>query len=194
MLATAARLGGRWHVDSIMENLCRAARRERATRLERIFHGRHLHAGQKRGAAIGPTRRGKGTKLMVVADGTGLPIGEFVSSASPGEVTLAEATLNEIRHGSPKRLIADRAYDSDALRTRLADAGIELVCPHRRGRKRAATQDGRALRRYRRRWKIERVFSWLFNFRRLTTRWEYYPFMFRAFVHVAMIMITLKRF
>jgi transposase len=91
-------------------------------------------------------------------------------------------------------LIADRAYDSDPLRLRLAAQGIELICPHRRGRKRKRTQDGRALRRYRRRWKIERVFAWLQNYRRIATRYEWYPEMYRAFVHVAIVMILVKRF
>lgn len=94
----------------------------------------------------------------------------------------------------PQRLVADKAYDSDKLRDALAERGIELVCPHREGRVRPARQDGRALRRYKRRWKIERVFAWLSNYRRLCIRWEYYPRMFHAFITVALIMITLNRF
>jgi len=42
-------------------------------------------------------------------------------------------------------VIADKAYDSDALRERLARRGIELIAPHRSNRKKPATQDGRAL-------------------------------------------------
>lgn len=53
-------------------------------------------------------------------------------------------------------MIYDRAADSDPLRARLAENGIELICPHRKNRKKAKTQDGRKLRRYKRRWKIER--------------------------------------
>jgi integrase len=49
------------------------------------------------------------------------------------------------------RVIADKAYDSDPLRKRLRQRGIELICPHKKNRVRPATQDGRALRRYRRR-------------------------------------------
>ena len=48
------------------------------------------------------------------------------------------------------RVIADKAYDSDPLRKRLRQRGIELICPHKKNRVRLATQDGRALRRYRR--------------------------------------------
>ena len=78
---------------------------------------------------------------MVVADGTGLPLGDYVSSASPAEVTLAEKTLQTIVGRRPERLITDRAHDSDPLRTRLAAQGIELICPHRRGRKRKAAAE-----------------------------------------------------
>jgi transposase len=94
----------------------------------------------------------------------------------------------------PQRLIADRAYDSDPLRARLAQDDIELICPHRRGRKRKPTQDGRKLRRYRKRWKIERIFAWLQNFRRIATRYEWYPHLYRAFVLVGLIYFALKRF
>ncbi len=46
-------------------------------------------------------------------------------------------------------------------RAKLRAKGWDLVCPHRKGRKRTKTQDGRKLRRYRRRWKIERTVAWL---------------------------------
>ncbi len=72
----------------------------------------------------------------------------------------------------PERLIGDRAYDSDLLDAKLAERGVELIAPHRRNRKKARTQDGRKLRRYRKRWKIERLFAWLGNFRRLIVRYE----------------------
>jgi transposase len=67
----------------------------------------------------------------------------------------------------PLRVIAVRAYDGDPLRERLAARGIELVPPHRGNRSKPRTQDGRALPRYRRRWKVERTLAWLGSFRRL---------------------------
>lgn len=112
-------------------------------------------------------------------------------------MTLAERVLDEAAVPPPKDslpLVADRAYDSDALRARLAERGYDLVCPHRKNRKRPPTQDGRKLRRYRRRWIVERTIAWLGNFRRLLVRHERYSFIFQAFVHLACIMICLKRF
>lgn len=169
----------------------------------RDLQRRNIFACKKGGADIGKTKRGKGTKLMVVADGRGVPLGIRIAPASPAEVTLIESTLEQVavpRSGpgrprkNPRRLIYDKAADSDALRVRLKKRGIELICPHRCNRRRPATQDGRALRRYRRRWIIERTIAWLGNFRRLVVRYERKPEMFLAFIHVACIMICLRKF
>ncbi len=132
---------------------------------------------------------------MVIADAHGLPLAVHTSSASPHEVTLVEATLAEtITLGRPARLVGDRAYDSDPLDQKLAQMGIELIAPHKCNRKRAATQDGRALRRYKRRWKIERLFAWLNKFKRVLTRWDYCAERYTAFVHLAFSMILLRRY
>jgi transposase len=129
---------------------------------------------------------------MAIADSHGLPLAVRVTSASPNESTLVEATLAE-RHVAdlPKRLIGDKAYDSDLLDERLQqDQGIELIAPNRRKRKK--TQDGRPLRRSIRRWKIERLFAWLKNFRRLSSRWERYCSNFHAMVQLGCALILLR--
>jgi transposase len=132
---------------------------------------------------------------MVLADGGGLPLAVDVDSASPAEVTLIEPLIDQaVVAEVPRRLIYDRAADSDPLRERLAARDIELICPHRRGRVRPATQDGRPLRRFRRRWIIERTISWLQSFRRLVTRYEFYSFLFHSFAKLACMMIVLRRF
>jgi transposase len=132
---------------------------------------------------------------MVLTDGRGLPLGIDTASASPHEVTLIESLLdNRVLRRKPRRLIYDAAADSDPLRERLACRGIELICPHRKNRVKARTQDGRAFRRYRRRWKVERSISWLQNFRRLVTRYEYHADLFHGFVQLACLIIVLGRF
>ena len=142
---------------------------------------------------MGPTKRGKGSKLMAVVDGHGLPIAIDVASASPAEVRLVISTL-EARFipELPERLIGDKAYDSDPLAAQLAEGGVELIAPNRSNRK-VKTQDGRSLRRYRRRWKVERLFAWLHNFRRLVNRWEYNAVNFLGFVQLGCIIILLRR-
>ena len=132
---------------------------------------------------------------MVLVDGNGLPLAVDINAASPAEVTLIEPLLDQaVIPQVPNRLIYDRAADSDPLRERLADRGIELICPHRRGRIRPTTQDGRPLRRYRKRWIVERTVSWLQAFRRLVTRYEFYAFLFHSFAKLACLMIVLRRF
>lgn len=108
-------------------------------------------------------------------------------------MTLVDATLDAlVTLGDVAVLIGDRAYDSDGLDARLhRERGITLVAPHRRSRRRP-TQDGRPLRRYVRRWKVERLFAWLQNFRRLVTRYERHAPNFLAFVQLGCILILLR--
>jgi transposase len=130
---------------------------------------------------------------MAIADGAGLPLAVAIASASPAEVTLVEQTLKQqFLRTSPERLIADRGYDSDALDARLARQGIELIAPNRSNR--GKTQDGRPLRRYRRRWKVERLFAWLQNFRRLVTRYERHAENFLGMVQLGCIVILSRQF
>jgi len=203
VLAPAAGLGRAGRVAEHLARVSERVERTPATQLERVVPGRQFRPGQKRGCAVGKTKRGKGTKWMVVVDGQGLPLGDHLHSASPAEVTLAETTLATIRVGrshragrprhKPVRVIADKAYDSDPLRKRLQRRGIELICPHKTNRVRPATQDGRALRRYRRRWIVERTIGWLGNYRRLVVRYDRSLQIYRAFFHIACFMIVLRR-
>ena len=66
----------------------------------------------------------------------------------------------------------DSRDDSDRLDAQLQKWGIDMIAPHRGNRIRNPTQDGRKLRRYRHRWKVERLFAWLGNFRRLAKDYE----------------------
>jgi transposase len=140
---------------------------------------------------------------MVVVDGQGVPLACHLGSASPAEVKLLEPTLDNLAVGpaadgdpppQPERLVLDKGYDSDDLRERLLDErGIEVVCPHRKNRTRPPLQDGRPLRRYRRRWTVERTFAWLGNFRRLVVRYEHKLALYQGFFHVACLLITLRQ-
>ena len=161
----------------------------------RMLYRRHLCGGEKGGCAVGKTKRGKGTKLMVIADAAGLPLAVHAASASPHEVTLVEATLAQtLTLGRPRRLIGDRAYDSDPLDQRLAAQGIEMIAPHRSNRSKPPTQDARVLRRYSRRWKIERLFAWLNKYKRVLVRWDRFVEHFLGFVHLACAMILMRRY
>lgn len=132
---------------------------------------------------------------MVIADASGLPIAAHLDSASPHEVTLVAKTLaQKFVKKSPFRLIGDRAYDSDPLDKKLKKKGIDLISPHRAGRSRKNTQDGRKLRRYKRRWKIERLNAWLQNYRKIVVRYEYKAINFFNFVLIAFILIFFQNY
>ncbi len=129
---------------------------------------------------------------MAVADRNGLPLAVCVESATPHEVKLALPTLVQmVISDAPKNLIGDNAYDSDKLDAELKPYGIELISPHRVNRKNK-TQDLRRLRRYRRRWKIERLFAWLQNFRRLVVRYERYAENLLGMLYLGCCLILLR--
>ena len=203
LLAAVARLGRTRCVADDLADVSGRTESQGATGLERDVYRRQFRFCKKGGAGVGKTKRGKGTKWMVVVDGKGVPLGNHLGSASPAEVKLAETTLaairvpNRFRRGRPRqkpqRLIGDKAYDSDPLRARLKKRGIELIVPHKAGRVRPATQDGRALRRYRKRWKIERTNAWLGNFRHLVVRYDRNLNIYQAFFQIACFMIVLRR-
>jgi transposase len=143
---------------------------------------------------VGKTNRGKGTKIMAFSDGSSVPLALHAESASPHEVSLVEATLaSTFLKEKPQRLIGDKAYDSDPLDESLLKRGIEMIAPHRKNRKKEKTQDGCKLRRYRRRWKIERLFAWLQNFRRLVVRYAYKDQNFLGMAQLGCIVILLRQ-
>ena len=97
----------------------------------------------------------------------------------------------------PKRLIGDRAYDSAILQAQLKRHHVQLVCPLRKSPAgniyKTRRQDGRHLRRYKKRWKVERLFAWLLRFRRLVNRWEPKAENFLGFLQLGCIKILLRR-
>lgn len=132
---------------------------------------------------------------MAIADRHGLPIALHIESASVHETKLVERTLdNRFVDEKITRLVGDKAYDSDKLDAQLRRKKIRLIAPHKSNRVKPNTQDGRELRRYVRRWKVERLFAWLQNFRRVNTRWEYKAVNFEGFVKLACIMILMRNY
>jgi len=201
LLASAQAVGRSRRLAGCMAFTAWSTRRGRPTQVERNLSRWQLRPGEKGGSAVGKTKRGKGTKWMVLVDGQGLPLGVRLESASPAEVTLAEATLAEVRvprrkgrpRQKPERVIADRGYDSDPLRERLKKRGIELIVPYRENNKERRYEDGRKLRRYLRRWIVERTNAWLGQFRRLLVRHEHLLSTYYAFFYLACFWITLRR-
>ena len=166
-----------WVQEGKLERILQALAEELQARgklhLEEAFIDASFTGAKKGGLAVGTTKRGKGTKIIALADDHSLPLAVSIESASPHEGQLVEGVLgNSFLDTLPTRLIGDKAYDSDRSDRDLNDRyGIEMIAPHR-GERRTPTQDDRALRRYRRRWRVGRLFAWLRHFRRLLIRWE----------------------
>jgi IS5 family transposase len=144
---------------------------------------------------VGKTKVGKGMKLQIVADASGLPLGLAVAGANVSEQKLLKPALDdapvEVPPGTP--VVADKGHDSDALRDEIEEAGLTPVIPHRANRKRPSRNDGRRLRRYRHRWRIERTNAWLHCYRGLAVRWSYYTFMYVGLAYLSFIHIALQR-
>ena len=130
---------------------------------------------------------------MAIADRSGLPVAVCATSASPHEVTLVEATLDaKFTVDYPARLIGDKAYDSNDLDVWLAEQyHLEMIAPNLSSRK-VKTQDGRPLRRYKRRWRIERLFAWLQNYRAIQTRHTRKLDNYLGFINIGCVLILLR--
>ena len=144
---------------------------------------------------MGKTKVGKGMKLQVVVDGSGLPLGLAVAAADVSEQQLMMPALEdvpvEVPPGTP--VVADKGHDSDLLRDKMESAGYIPVIPHRKNRVKPSRNDGRRLRRYRHRWLIERTNAWLHCYRGLAVRWAHYTFMYVGMGYLAFIHMALQR-
>lgn len=147
------------------------------------------------GDEVGCTKAGKGVKIMIMVDAKGLPVAAYSTNASPHENQLVKKLFQfMVDDQLPQRLIGDKAYDSDLLDQDLQQLGVEMIAPHRANRRpENITQDGRPLRRYKRRWTVERTIGWLQHFRRLCIRWERSNLLFQAFLHFGCSILLLKQ-
>lgn len=85
---------------------------------------------------------------MAIADSHGLPLAVSTHEAGRHEVKLVEKTLSKcFVKAKPKRMIRDKAYDSDILDKEMQVQKIKMIAPHKENRKAKPTQDGRELRR-----------------------------------------------
>lgn len=131
---------------------------------------------------------------MAVADGHGLPIAVGIASGPRHEAKLVIPTLGQrFVRGRLVRLIGDKAYDSNILDAELRKRGIDMIAPNLSTRA-EQNQDLRKLRRYKRRWLVERLFAWLMKSRRLVTRYEHKAENFLGLLQLACALILLRRF
>jgi transposase len=135
-------------------------------------------------------------KLEVVTDATGLPLGQATAAANVSETDLLTPALDDVPIAVPvgTPVIADRGHDSDPLRDEVEADGYTTIIPHRTNRVKPTRNDGRRLRRYRHRWRIERTNAWLHCYRGLAVRWSHYSFLYVGMVYIGFIHMALQRF
>ncbi|NLS75365.1 IS5 family transposase [Bradyrhizobium brasilense] len=126
------------------------------------------------------------TKIHMLADALGRPLRFIVTAGQVNDITQAPALL----HGqSGDAVLADKAYDSNALRAIIAEIGATAVIPSNRTRRIIIPHDADA---YKQRNRIERCFCQLKHFRRLATRYDRRSDNFTGFIHLAAAMIWMQ--
>jgi transposase len=199
----------RWGEEGVWERICRAAlgALDQQGKLDwsMAFLDGSFAPAKNGGEKVGLTKKGKGAKWMLVIDGNGLPLGFHLDSAQVAEVRLAERTLDTVRvarprgrpRQRPKKLVADRGYDSGGFRQALRHRGIQMCIPPKRRPKQWKAKRGRPVvaRKddYRLRYKVERSFAWLGNFRRLLIRWERLFSVYRSGFAFAVMLLCVRR-
>jgi len=122
----------------------------------------------------------------MVCDTLGRPLRFILTAGQSGDILQAPALLDGFRTDA---VLADKAYDSNALRQIIADSGAEAVIPSNRTRKVLIPHD-QAIYRHRNR--IERCFNKLKHFRRFATRYDRRALHFLSFIQLAAAMIWMR--
>ena len=202
-LAPLQRVVQGWHLRTDLAGLVKPVRCPGPAGAGGSLPGREFRARENGGAGVGNTTIGKGSNVMVVADGHGLPSGLSVDRAPPHESQLADATLATVRvpqqrgrpRTRPKALVADKAYDSHACRKRLRRRGLKPTIPTFERRQRRRPKRGRPIKvgaSDRQRWNVERCFGWMENCRRVVVRYEGLVEHDKAFCLTAMILWSIN--
>ncbi len=180
--------------EAIMRDAGRCVEERGGYRLYECFVDAAFSKAKGGGDGIACTKAGKGVKIMILVDARGLPVAIDTAPANRHESRLVQQMFDfMLSEEAPERVIGDKAYDDDRLDEELAEDGIEMIAPHRANRRpENKTQDGRPLRRYSRRWTVERTIAWLQHFRRLCIRWETSTALFQGFLHFSCTLLLLR--
>lgn len=152
-------------------------------------------AGEPADHALGRSRGGWGTKVHLVCDRPGNPLGFVLAGGQEQEVTHLDAALAAAPAGvgPPKALAGDKGYGANRVRARLAAAGVEDVVGRRKDElARLADPPAFGQEKYRGRNVIERLNGWLKERRRLATRYEKLAVNFAAMIRLGCIMWYLR--
>jgi transposase len=153
--------------------------------------GPRLGCRRKRGTreqAFGRSRGGFTCKVHCLGDAVGQPLAFHLTGGEAADCTQFE-TLSALAEARPGHLIADKGYDSDAIRDSLHDAGVRPVIPPRSNRK-TPIRWNRQL--YRQRNRIERMIGHLKINRAIATRYDKLARSFLDMLHLAALRRLLR--
>ena len=122
----------------------------------------------------------------MACDSLGRPVRFLIAAGQSHDMLAVPALLDGYR---PQAVLADRAYDANSLRQYLDQIGATAVIPSTRSRKAPIPHNATI---YKLRNRIERCFNKLKHFRRFATRYDRLAAHYRAFVHIAAIMLWLQ--
>lgn len=137
--------------------------------------------------------------MSVIVEETGIPIAMVIAKGNIVDITLAEATVDNIRlarsaiQGSD--VLADKGYDSLKFRIHVA----EFALPNIPKRKTTKVRE-KHLWYYiydtikgKERYVVERTNAWMKSFRRIRMRFDYKASSFEAFLYLAIIVICVRK-
>ncbi|WP_158641859.1 IS5 family transposase [Candidatus Glomeribacter gigasporarum] len=126
------------------------------------------------------------SKIHALVDSEGNPIEVRVTQGAAHEMTQAEALLSD---RTAQYVLADKGYDSDALRATVQAKGAIPVIPGRSSRK-ILPEYGKE--RYKHRNLVERFFNKIKQFRRIATRYEKALVSFMSMIHLSTSVILMR--
>jgi len=146
------------------------------------------------GLKVGGTKAGKGSKIFAVISKEKKVLHLSIENASPHEALFVPSIITDINKKTKVlNLIGDKAYDSFPLKETAMKMGVQMISPDRINRIHNK-QDGRRLRRYKRRHRVENFFADLQTYRRAVTRYEKIPENHLNFLKLAVICLNVTKY
>ena len=146
------------------------------------YQGSSARGGrQGRQSGYEPHKRGLNTKIHLAVDAFGMPIRMLITQGTRADCTQASKLIEGITAG---HLLADKAYDSDAIIEQAQNQGMNPVIPPRKNRKKQREYDEEL---YKLRHLVENAFLHLKRWRGIATRYAKNTKSFLAAVHIRCI-------
>jgi len=186
----------RWEKRGLLKHLFEITAAAGSRGKERSLDASHIKVHQDANTkapeneAMGMTRGGRNSKLHAVVDGAGHAVRLCLTAGQVNDCTQASSMTSALQKG--EKLLADKAYDVDAVRCEMAQRGVAVCIPPKSNRRTPATYDKEI---YKSRHRVENFFQRAKRCRRIGTRYEKTARMFMAFVFLfASIDYTLHHF